>query len=399
MLCRFSAEAERRELTPIDNLFITEYLPEASGQDVCVYIYGLMQCYYPSMRDITIAQALSITHAQVLCSFVYWQSKGLVRIVCQEPLTVEYINATVQEATVATPSKYSELIRSLNSLVEPRLLQLRELKYVYDFIEQYGLDEGAVLELFGYCIQTKGKRVSINYINTVALSWSERGIKTSEQAQTEIAEYLDSKHGATEILRRWSKRRKPTVDEMQLYDKWKTQWGFDQEAILSACPRLVSVGTPTFAALNDELEALYRNNLTDSKAIEKSDQWHEADREFAIKLFSHLGKVEPPSRTNIAQIGVFLNDKQLPKQVILLAADACVGVERPFGYLKTILKDWCNRGINTVEAAESALLERQRQRPQAKATFNKQDTFNYSNQRQLSNSDVADRFVNLDEDF
>ncbi|MDD3401190.1 MAG: DnaD domain protein [Eubacteriales bacterium] len=397
MICRFSPEAERRELTPVDNLFITEFLPDADGQDVCVYLYGLMQCYHPSMRDTSISEALSIPESRVQRAFVYWQSKGLCTVVGDEPLIVEYKGATIQEATTATPAKYPQFIRSLNALLAPRELLLRELKYVNAFIEEYGMEEGAVMELFSFCIQQKSKRVSIGYINTVAMSWCERGILTADQASQYISDYNIKAHGASEVLARWNKRRKPTHDEMDMYDRWVGEWGFDTEAILAACPQVVVAGTPTFAVLNDMLSALHAKNMTTKDDILSNDKSVSSDKEFTRLVFARLGKVEPPTQSNIAQIGVFVHQMKIPQQVILLAADACATAERPLGYLKAILKDWADKGINSIPLAEKALVEREN----GKNTSNKgkRVTIDYKGQRAPNSNDVAARFVNLDEDI
>lgn len=380
----------------MDNLFISEYLPEASGQDVSVYLYGLMQCYYPSMRDVTIADALSMTPESVLRAFMYWQDKRLVHIVSEKPLTVEYQMASVPQATTETPMKYATFVRSLNALTAPRQYGTRELKYVFDFIENYGMEEGAVLELISYCMQSKSRNVSINYINAVAQTWCENNIRTTEQAHEFIENYLQRRHGASEVLRRWNKRRKPTVDEMEAYDRWVNEWGFDKEAILAVCPELISVGTPTFSILNDRLYELYKANKTKKQEIVELSSDEASSREFARLVFSRLGKVEPPNKTNIAQLNAFTQDHKLPEQVVLLAAEACTNAERPFGLLKTILKDWCERGIVTVAQAEKELVEREK-RFKNKGR-GKDDYFAY-NQRKLNNEDVASFFVNLDEDL
>ena len=47
-LCSFSENYLMLGVTPVENLFIQEYLPRASGDYVRVYLYGLMQCYHPS---------------------------------------------------------------------------------------------------------------------------------------------------------------------------------------------------------------------------------------------------------------------------------------------------------------------------------------------------------------
>ena len=158
-------------MTPVDNLFFTVFMPEADGTFVKVYLYGLMQCYHGSLADDSIAEQLGITETEVRCAFVYWQARGLVRIVSDEPLTVEYLLAGQPALTEATAVKYRPFIEAVNALLAPRQLDLREMKAMYDCIELYGLDEATVLELVAYCIEQKGKRVSTNYILAAAQTW------------------------------------------------------------------------------------------------------------------------------------------------------------------------------------------------------------------------------------
>ena len=68
MNIRFAPEAARREMTPIDNLFLLEYMPDADGMFVKVYLYGLMQCYHASLSDADIASALGLTAAKYTMS-------------------------------------------------------------------------------------------------------------------------------------------------------------------------------------------------------------------------------------------------------------------------------------------------------------------------------------------
>ena len=99
MTCRFSSDAARREFTPVDNAFISEYLPSATGLQLQVYLYGLMQCYQPGM-DGAIADALGVSQGAVAEAFCHWQAQGLVRIVSEKPLIVEYL--PLQEAAAGS---------------------------------------------------------------------------------------------------------------------------------------------------------------------------------------------------------------------------------------------------------------------------------------------------------
>lgn len=354
MICHFSPGAARRELTPVDNLFLSEYLPDADGDAVKVYLYGLMQCYHSAV-DKPVNEALCLSHAQVICAFSYWQNKGLVRIVSEDPLSVEYLMSEQPASTTEPTAKYARFVQSLSALLAPRSLRLREMQCVYDCMETFGLDERTVLELISYCMEQKGKNVSMNYVVSVAESWRNEGVVTPEQARARIDDYRIKKHGASEVLRRWNKHRQPTCDEMALYDRWISEWGFDREAILAVCPQLTDVMTPTFEILGDRLYTLYQAHRTRATDIEEDRQAFSDDREFCRQVFARMGKIEPPTKTHTAQIGMFLHDKGLPREVILLAADECANAERPLGKLKTILSAWADKNVRTADEARRQL--------------------------------------------
>ena len=394
MNIRFSPEAARRELTPIDNLFLLEYMPEADGMFVKVYLYGLMQCYHPSLSDADMGDALGLTDAQIRCAFVYWQAKGLVRIRSDEPLTVEYLLTEQPAVTTATPVKYRRFIESLNALLSPRSLDLREMKAMYDCIELYGLEEGAVLSLVAYCIELKGKRVSANYVLTVAQEWSEQGVKTQAAAEQYVADWRVQKHGAAEVLRRWNKRRPPTVDEMALYDRWTNELGFDAETILAAAARMTDVASPTFAILSDRLSEMKENNVTNVEAMDAVAEQQSADREFARMVYARLGKIGAPDKTTIAQLKMFREEKGVSREAILLAADECAGAERALGLLKKTLSEWADAQVKTVGQAEEAL-----KKPKAApAKKKKKNAALLYEQTPISEDDFNQLVVDLNED-
>ena len=398
MNVHFSIEAQKREQTPVDNLFFSEFMPDADGDAVKVYLYGLMQCRYPSMRDASISDALSMSEGAVRVAFVYWQSKGLVRILKDEPLEVEYLTVEQPAATTSVPLKYQAFVRALNELIAPRRFNMNELGHVYDCIEVFGLEEKTVLELVSHCMEEKGRNVRIQYIVTVAKSWADAGIVTYDQARDYIANAMVRKHGATAVLRRWNKRRSPTLDEMALYDSWIKDWGFDDEAILAVCPRLTSTSSPSFEALGDRLRELYEQKKVRAEDIRADTEAISSEQEFARMVFSRMGKVSSPSRDDIRQLSVFLNGPDgLSREVILLAAEECADADRPFGKLKTILRDWTERKIRTVEDAKKALSDRKPvSNPENTRRRMRNTLLNYTEQG-VSHANLNDIAMDLDE--
>ena len=390
MNIHFSPEAQKREQTPVDNLFFSEFMPDADGECVKVYLYGLMQCRFPSMGDIGIGEALNLPEGAVRSAFVYWQSKGLVRILKDEPLEVEYLTVEQPAVTTAVPMKYQAFVRALNELIAPRRFNMNELGHIYDCIETFHLEEKTVLELVSHCMEEKGRNVRVQYIVTVAKSWADAGIVTYQQAREYIANATVRRHGATMVLRRWNKRRSPTLDEMAMYDSWVKDWGFDDEAILAVCPRLTNMGSPSFEALGDRLRELYEQNKVKAEDIQADNEAVSGEREFARMVFARMGKVSMPTKDETRQLSVFLEGPDgLPREVVLLAAEECADAERPFGKLKAILKDWAERKVRTVEEAQKALANH------AAPTY--QDRSRRKKRDQFQNYAETGSYVNLDD--
>ena len=60
-------------VTPVDNQFILEYLPAATGDAVRVYLYGLMQCHHPeqTMTLPQMARELALSEEAVMSAYRY----------------------------------------------------------------------------------------------------------------------------------------------------------------------------------------------------------------------------------------------------------------------------------------------------------------------------------------
>ncbi|MPM36745.1 hypothetical protein SDC9_83347 [bioreactor metagenome] len=358
MIIRFSLDAARRLFTPVDNRFILDFLPDASDVCIRVYLYGLMLCTSGAAAEMDLGDALGLSETAVKEAYIYWQNQGLVHIRGEEPLIVEYLDLEPTKEGGVIPGKYASLVTALNTLIAPRQFDFRELVHVYDWIEVYGLDEETVLELVSHCMSIKNRRVTVNYIDSVARTWSEEGIKTREKARAYIEGYELKKHGATLILKQWNKQRKPTLDEMSLYEKWVGEWGFTQEAILASLPKLTVTGSPNFIYLDELLDSLRREGQTSAPEIAKADAKAAEETAFARLVFERAGKIEPATRTQKAQISMYLNELKLPRELMLFGAEQCRGANEPFGMMKKLWSEWHEKKITTIERARKSLEEK-----------------------------------------
>ena len=392
MIIRFSLDAARRLFTPVDNRFILDFLPDASDVCIRVYLYGLMLCTSGAAAEMDLGDALGLSETAVKEAYVYWQKQGLVHIRGEEPLIVEYLDLEPTKEGGVIPGKYASLVSALNSLIAPRQFDFRELVHVYDWIEVYGLDEETVLELVSHCMSIKNRRVAVNYIDSVARTWSEEGIKTREKARAYIEGYELKKHGATLILKQWNKQRKPTQDEMSLYEKWVGEWGFTPEAILASLPKLTVTGSPNFIYLDELLDSLRREGQTSAPEIARADAKAAEETAFARLVFERAGKIEPATRTQKAQISMYLNELKLPRELMLFGAEQCRGANEPFGMMKKLWSEWHEKKITTIEEARKSLEEKA-------APHKSRSTKHQYPQHDLSDEQLEHLLVDLDRDI
>ena len=100
-------------------------MPNADGDFVKVYLYGLMQCYHPvqSASIETIARELRMEVRQVENAFGYWERVGLVRRVSDNPPAYAYINLKQLELNRAQDDdglyRYADFNNSLQALFGP----------------------------------------------------------------------------------------------------------------------------------------------------------------------------------------------------------------------------------------------------------------------------------------
>ena len=93
MTCSYSKEFSASAFTDVENVFIYEYLPLASGDAVKVYLYGLFLCQNKEFDQSAekIAETLKMSEDEIRDCFNFWEEFGLVSVVSNDPLTVKYL--------------------------------------------------------------------------------------------------------------------------------------------------------------------------------------------------------------------------------------------------------------------------------------------------------------------
>jgi len=221
--CEFSSEVVSRNTTTIDNLFISEFLPNANENCVKVYLYGLYKC--SQSKDNTIedfVKSLNIERDDILSIFYYWQDLGLVQVLSVEPISVRYlpVKNAMQKMKKYNVDKYTAFNITAQELIGKKMLTPRELEEFYYLIENMHQEKEAVLKIIKYCVEHKGENVSVNYIVTVAKNWAYDGVKTSQDVDERLETQERISGDVTLVLKAMGIKRQASQEEYQMYIKW-----------------------------------------------------------------------------------------------------------------------------------------------------------------------------------
>lgn len=354
MRCAFSPARLMQGVTPVDNLFIAEYMPAAPENYVKVYLYGLMLCASYAEESDDLQTSLGLDAQEVLAAFSYWQALGLVRIVDADKLYIEYTpqrQAAVQRFD--GERRYGMLIDRVQEALGGRILLGSDLQKLYDWVEVFSLEADCILELVSYIAAERGNRISFFTLDKIAKTWADAGVKTGEDARKYVAEQQELRSGAQRILRRWRMSRRPTEDELHLYEKWTHAWGFDDEAISAACVAATGTDKPNFSYLDAILENLRMQGAVTEEAVDRIRKEEDARRELCRMMFARAGIKRTPRSNEREEIGRWNDVYGMSAELLLFAAELASSASSPYGFMKKLIQRWHEQDIRSVSAARS----------------------------------------------
>ena len=247
MTCSYSKEFSASAYTDVENMFIYEYLPLASGDAVKVYLYGLFLCQNKEFDQPPekIAETLKMSEAQVRDCFYFWEEFGLVNVVSKEPLSVQYL--PVRSAGGGKPrkykaEKYSDFTKGVQAILPERMISTNEYTEYFSIMETFGIKPDAMLMIVKYCADRKGKDIGYRYISKVAKDFGIRGIVTVEAVEKELSAYILRTSEIEKILKALSLRRAPEIEDSSLFRKWTQELGFEPESIVFAASKMKKGG-------------------------------------------------------------------------------------------------------------------------------------------------------------
>lgn len=265
--CSFQVNA-----TMVANDFIDHYMAAANGEYVKVYLYILR--HQQAKLDVSmIADALNHTEADVKRAIVYWEKLGVLKCSgVQENRTETRASYSQDQVnSLAGDEDFTQLLyiaqKYMNKVFTPRECEV--FAYLYDGLHM----TVELLEyLVEYCVQ--GGHTSIRYIETVALNWHEKGLRTVEEAKSYSSCFTKDSFA---VMRAFGLAdRRPAEAERELIERWFGVYGFTRELVLEACSRTIqATHTPSFRYADKILSEWKKagvKNLNDVALLDQNRQ-------------------------------------------------------------------------------------------------------------------------------
>lgn len=253
----FSKDFSANMFTSVENRFITKYLPQANGDAVRVYLYGLYLCSCNVETDAaSLAKLLKIPYPRLIEIFDFWEECDLVHVLSREPLMVEYLPAdpAVGKPKPLRPEKYAEFNRELLRRLSKAGKEFKpyEMQRILEFLENNPMEQQAFLLVAEYCIKKDGENVTSNHILNKAKKLCDGHKFTYEQVEPELADFNKHEKTLTKIFSLLGIYRKPREEDYEFLED-RIARGIEPSAIV-ACAEFLKKGTlSTLGLLLDEL--------------------------------------------------------------------------------------------------------------------------------------------------
>ena len=349
--------------TPVENMWIVEYMLRAPGDFVKVYLYGLMLCAHPSPRMSLSAMArdLDMTEEEVSRAFSYWARDGLVRQTGDNP--VSYSFANVKQLTLTRAENPAEQLyrRTFTEEIRKRLagftISDQDYLTIFDWVDVLELPEEVVLMLLQMeadRTRGRGRRFSFRVADAKAREWAQDGVRTVEDVERIIVLGREREEELRRLLRRLGQLRNASEDEKAMYRKWRDEWGFSADAIQEAC-RETPKGAPTMAYLDGILLRQHQLGRHEAEALTAGMARETDARDFARRVYAELGRTGvSPTPEDLSAVAGWMSEGFSQEMILQAAREA--HQKHGGGNLEDVessLAKWRAQGFTSVEQVEA----------------------------------------------
>ena len=296
------SKSKSSTVTEISNRFIDEYMVEANGTFVKVYLYLLRHLDdHTDFSVAEIAELLDCTQNFLYKALNYWEKEGLLEYTVSAEGMIEQINLVNLSESAGSAPRYSAPVAQKSvpaakpvqkqtpaqKLDLTAMLEDEDVSFLLSTLEQYyqhplsaaemdtalfihgelGFSRDLTLLVFEHCILKK--KASAKYVRTVAMAWHEEGVTTEEDAQNYILTHSEVYHTVCEEMGIDSSLG---TSQIKYIRSWVNDWHMPIDVVRLACSRTVLSGKgANFNYANGILKSWHDAGVSSVADVEKLD--------------------------------------------------------------------------------------------------------------------------------
>lgn len=310
-----------QQVTCVSNTFIDNFMKDANGEYVKIYLY-MLRCLSQEGMDFSIsamADKLDHTQRDIKRALEYWERQNLLRLEYDEsneligiclldpystPTPVPTPSVAPVSPVVSTVSMVTQIAPSTPVIPQARIYSADELavlsaqsdvKEILRITEMYTgkplkssdiqtlmfwydelhMSADLIEYLVEYCISKNHS--SFHYMNKVAINWAEAGITSVSQAKGENE--LRSENTRAIMKAFGISGRNLTDGELDYVKRWENEYHFTLPIIQEAQKRtILTIQKPSFDYADSILSRWYKAGVATLDDITKLDQAFDATK-------------------------------------------------------------------------------------------------------------------------
>ncbi len=266
--------------TDLPDVFFTEYLSQAKGDYVKVYLYMLFLSKYNKDVKITdLSKKLSLPFNIIQEALSFWENQGaltkkstgyILNNLQEKELLALYspklTSSPESSAQVAQNKSRAAAIESINNQYFQGVMSPSWYNDIDLWFKKYSFDEQVMISLFGYCFEKSA--LHRNYVQTVAEAWHKNNIKTF----TDLDGYYQKQEKLNLIKKSTAKKlglnRPLTQFEEAYIEKWNVDFGYSQDIIDIALKKTTSKANPSFDYIDKLISNWNEHGLKSSEEVQ-----------------------------------------------------------------------------------------------------------------------------------
>jgi len=259
--------------TKLPDVFFTEYLSEANGDFVKVYLCLVFLTKYD--KDIKLndlSKKLSISLQTIQSALAYWEEKGVITKKVNGYILNDLQAIELNKLYSPNLSLSAETIKkNADSIYRAKAIECINNQYFQGvmspgwysdidlWFKKYGFDEQVMISLFDHCFNRSA--LHKNYVQAVADAWHKSNIKTYGDLEIYSQRFEKLNKYKKDIAKKLGRYSPLTQFEEAYIEKWIMDYNYDMKVINIALKKTTSKANPSFDYLDKLISDWHDRNL------------------------------------------------------------------------------------------------------------------------------------------